>query len=124
LYGAQRPHSALAGLTPDETYAGAAIFPQTQRNKNAKNNSNRNWRLDINGAKLDPAAGSSDEGGPPQEPASHFFMKLVFAAPASFLPSFPTALASQHFFIELVLAAPASAFPSLLTALAAHAAPS
>ena len=24
FYGAQRPHSALAGLTPDEAYAGAA----------------------------------------------------------------------------------------------------
>jgi len=59
-----------------------------------------------------------------QVPASHFFRKLVFAAPASFLPSFPTAPASQHFFMELALAAPASAFPSLLTALAAHAAPS
>jgi hypothetical protein len=57
-----------------------------------------------------------------QVPASHFFMKLVFAAPASFLPSFPTALPSQHFFIELILAAPASAFPSLLTVLVAHAA--
>src|SRR5437762_12476958 len=59
-----------------------------------------------------------------QVPASHFFRKLVFAAPASFLPSFPTAPASQHFFMELDLAAPASSFPSLLTALAAHAAPS
>jgi putative transposase len=26
FYGAQRPHSALAGLTPDEAYAGAASF--------------------------------------------------------------------------------------------------
>src|SRR5215510_14292176 len=59
-----------------------------------------------------------------QVPASHFFMKLAFAAPASFLPSFPTAPASQHFFMELALAAPAKALPSLLTALAAHAAPS
>jgi hypothetical protein len=40
-----------------------------------------------------------------QVPASHFFMKQVFAAPASFLPSFPIALPSQHFFIELALAA-------------------
>src|SRR5689334_7784552 len=56
--------------------------------------------------------------------ASHFFIKLAFAAPASFLPSFPTAPASQHFFIELALAAPARALPSLLTALAAQAAPS
>jgi hypothetical protein len=59
-----------------------------------------------------------------QAPASHFFIKLVFAAPASFLPSLPTALTSQHFFIELSLAAPASGLPSLPTALAAHAAPS
>jgi hypothetical protein len=41
------------------------VFPQTRKNKNRKNNSNRNWRLDTNGAKLDPAAGSSDEWGPP-----------------------------------------------------------
>jgi len=51
-------------------------------------------------------------------------MKLVFAAPASFLPSLPTALVSQHFFIELALAAPARALPSLPTALAAQAVPS
>src|SRR5690349_11672708 len=57
-------------------------------------------------------------------PASHFFMKLAFAAPASFLPSLPTALVSQHFFIELAFAAPARALPSLPTALAAQAAPS
>src|ERR1043165_1293050 len=52
-----------------------------------------------------------------QVPASHFFMKLVLAAPASFLPSEPTALASQeswlHFFMNEVLAAPASGLPSL-----------
>jgi hypothetical protein len=42
-------------------------------------------------------------------------MKLVFAAPLSFLPSLLTAFASQHFFIELVVAAPARGFPSLLT---------
>src|SRR5262245_57915025 len=57
----------------------------------------------------------------PQAPDSHFFMKLDFAAPASFLPSLPTAFASQedfmHFFMKLVLAAPASALPSLPTAL-------
>jgi hypothetical protein len=57
-------------------------------------------------------------------PVSHFFMKLLFAAPASFFPSFPTAPASQHFFIELALAAPASALPSLPTAFATQAAPS
>src|SRR5215813_1063795 len=54
-------------------------------------------------------------------PAWHFFMKLVFAAPASFLPSPPTALASQasflHFFMKLVFAAPTRALPSLPTAL-------
>src|SRR5215510_8274778 len=51
-------------------------------------------------------------------------MKLAFAAPASFLPSLPTAPASQHFRIELVLAAPVRALPSLLTAFAVQAAPS
>src|SRR3954453_23260396 len=44
-------------------------------------------------------------------------MKLLLAAPASFLPSEPTALAVQlsimHFFMKLVLAAPASGLPSL-----------
>jgi hypothetical protein len=59
--GAERPHSALAGLTPDEVYAGTRVFPQTRKNSN-----NRNWRLDNNTAKLNPAAGSSDEWGPPQ----------------------------------------------------------
>src|SRR5207248_4177507 len=57
----------------------------------------------------------------PYAPASHFFMKLVFAAPASFLPSLPTALASQasllHFCTKLVFAAPASGLPSFPTAL-------
>src|SRR6266702_2711953 len=47
-------------------------------------------------------------------------MKLFLAAPASFLPSEPTALASQesaiYFFMNEVLAAPASALPSLPTA--------
>ena len=28
FYGTQRPHSALAGLTPDEAYAGAACVQQ------------------------------------------------------------------------------------------------
>src|SRR5438552_3536880 len=58
-----------------------------------------------------------DVRGVDQAPDSHFFTKLAFAAPASFLPSFPTAPASQHFFMELALAAPASAFPSLPTEL-------
>jgi hypothetical protein len=66
FYGAQRPHSGLAGLTPDEAYAGAARFSTDAKNKNRKNNNNRNWRLDTNGGKLDPAAGSSDDRGPPQ----------------------------------------------------------
>src|SRR5579872_628637 len=47
-------------------------------------------------------------------------MKEFFAAPASFLPSEPTALVSQvsivHFFMNEVLAAPASGLPSLPTA--------
>src|SRR5262249_50413910 len=51
-------------------------------------------------------------------------MKLAFAAPASFLPSEPTALVSQaswlHFFMNEVLAAPASGLPSLPTALASQ----
>src|SRR5262249_58064838 len=51
-------------------------------------------------------------------------MKLDFAAPASFLPSEPTALASQaswlHFFMNEVFAAPASGLPSLPTALASQ----
>jgi len=42
--------------------------------------------------------------------AWHFFMKLVFAAPDSFLPSLLTALAAQvsrlHFLTKLILAAP------------------
>src|SRR6266851_2900554 len=54
-------------------------------------------------------------------PFSHFFMKLVLAAPDSALPSEPTALVSQlsamHFFMNDVFAAPASALPSLPTAL-------
>src|SRR5690242_2304013 len=52
---------------------------------------------------------------------SHFVMKLFLAAPASGLPSLPTALPSQasilHFFTKLVFAAPESGLPSLLTAL-------
>src|SRR4249920_1027452 len=48
-------------------------------------------------------------------------MKLVLAAPESFLPSEPTAFASQvsamHFFMNEVFAAPASGLPSLPTAL-------
>jgi hypothetical protein len=45
-------------------------------------------------------------------PASHFFIKLDFAAPDNFLPSLPTALAAQvsrwHLCMKLVLAAPTS----------------
>jgi hypothetical protein len=59
-----------------------------------------------------------------QAPFSHFFMKLVFAAPASGLPSELTALVAQesamHFFMNDVFAAPASALPSLPTALLSH----
>src|SRR6476646_8379445 len=48
-------------------------------------------------------------------------MKLVLAAPESFLPSGPAAFTSQvsvmHFFMNEVFAAPASGLPSLLTAL-------
>src|SRR5581483_2029945 len=51
-------------------------------------------------------------------------MKLLLAAPASFLPSEPMALASQaswlHFFMNEVFAAPASGLPSLPTALASQ----
>src|SRR5215467_3480850 len=60
------------------------------------------------------------ERGRAYAPLSHFFMKLVLAAPASFLPSEPTALAAQasamHFFMNDVFAAPASGLPSLPTA--------
>src|SRR5712691_4309820 len=46
---------------------------------------------------------------------SHFFMKLAFAAPDSFLPSLLTALTAQlsrlHFLRKLVFAAPASGLP-------------
>src|SRR3979411_312503 len=46
-----------------------------------------------------------------QAPFSHFFMKLVFAAPESGLPSWLTALVAQvsamHFLMDAVLAAPA-----------------
>src|SRR5258708_36467395 len=56
-----------------------------------------------------------------QAPCSHFFMKLVLAAPASGLPSWLTALVAEesamHFFMNDVFAAPASALPSLPTAL-------
>ena len=56
-----------------------------------------------------------------QAPFSHFFMKLVFAAPESGLPSWLTALVAQvsamHFFMNEVLAAPASGLPYLPTAL-------
>src|SRR5258708_3037418 len=56
-----------------------------------------------------------------QAPFSHFFMKLVFAAPESGLPSWLTALVAQvsamHFLMDAVLAAPASGLPSLPTAL-------
>src|ERR1700749_2878578 len=59
--------------------------------------------------------------GKPQAPFSHFFMKLVLAAPASGLPSELTALvahwSAMHFFMNDVFAAPASALPSLPTAL-------
>jgi hypothetical protein len=58
---------------------------------------------------------------PLQAPFSHFFMKLVFAAPESGLPSALTALVAQesamHFFMNEFLAAPASGLPSLPTAL-------
>jgi hypothetical protein len=44
---------------------------------------------------------------------SHFFMKLAFAAPASGLPSLPTAFGAQasfvHFVMKLLSAAPVSA---------------
>jgi putative transposase len=36
FYGAQRPHSALAGLTPDEAYAGAARFSTDATQKKKK----------------------------------------------------------------------------------------
>lgn len=59
------------------------------------------------------------------QPPSHFFRKLVLAAPASFFPFLSTAWDSQlsfmHFFTELVLAAPESGLPSLLMAFASHA---
>src|SRR4029077_19640509 len=59
--------------------------------------------------------------GGDQAPFSHFFMKLVFAAPESGLPSWLTALVAQvsamHFLMDAVLAAPASGLPSLPTAL-------
>jgi hypothetical protein len=59
-----------------------------------------------------------------QAPFSHFFMKLVFAAPESGLPSALTALVAQesamHFFMNEVLAAPASGLPSLPIALVSH----
>ena len=36
FYGAQRPHSALAGLTPDEAYAGAAQLSTNARQQKCK----------------------------------------------------------------------------------------
>jgi hypothetical protein len=63
----------------------------------------------------------SGAGGGDQAPFSHFFIKLVLAAPESGLPSWLTALVAQvstmHFFMNEVLAAPASGLPSLPTAL-------
>src|SRR4029079_6679751 len=60
-----------------------------------------------------------------QAPFSHFFMKLVFAAPESGLPSALTALfahaSAMHFFMNDVFAAPASGLPSLPTALVSQA---
>jgi hypothetical protein len=54
-------------------------------------------------------------------PASHFFMKLDFAAPDNFLPSLATARVAQvsrlHFCMKLVFAAPASGLPFFPTAL-------
>jgi hypothetical protein len=72
---------------------------------------------------------TSFTGSPRHLPASatHFFMNASFAAPASGLPFFPTALLSHvveaelvsrasHFFINDVFAAPVSGLPFLLTA--------
>jgi Integrase core domain len=36
FYGAQRPHSALAGLTPDEVYADAARFSTNAKKQKQK----------------------------------------------------------------------------------------
>jgi putative transposase len=36
FYGARRPHSALAGLTPDEAYAGAAQLSTNARQQKCK----------------------------------------------------------------------------------------
>ena len=36
FYGVQRPHSALAGLTPDEAYAGAARLSTNARQQKCK----------------------------------------------------------------------------------------
>lgn len=54
-------------------------------------------------------------------PSTHFFMKLVFAAPASGLPFLSIAFGSQvsfaHFVMKLCSAAPERGLPSLPIAL-------
>jgi len=78
----------------------------------------------FNAASLQPLAAS----------ASHFFMKLLLAAPANALPFLSTAFVAQagaaaallsfsHFLTKLFLAAPANALPFLSTALASQLAP-
>src|ERR1700736_2573140 len=84
-------------------------------------------RQELRPARFSKTQGRSPESAPrPGEalvyaPFSHFVMKLVFAAPASGLPSALTALvahdSAMHFFMNEVFAAPARALPSLLTAL-------
>jgi putative transposase len=45
FYGAQRPHSALAGLTPDEAYAGAAGFSTDDAKKREKQKQQQKQKL-------------------------------------------------------------------------------
>jgi putative transposase len=46
FYGAQRPHSALAGLTPNEAYASVAMFStQAQKKKQKKQKQQQQQKL-------------------------------------------------------------------------------
>src|SRR6187455_309252 len=94
-------------------------MPRSRERRSAKAWGARRRLRDA--ARTPPPAGprSQDGVGPylaAEASATHFFVKLVLAAPASF---FSAALASQlavaslsHFFMKLVLAAPASFFSS------------
>jgi hypothetical protein len=63
FYGTQRPHSALAGLTPDEAYAGAARFSTDAAQKKEKAATTETGGLTIIEPSLIPPPGSLTNGG-------------------------------------------------------------